>query len=249
MFNVQLFNGGGGSGSAAIPPSVSAYKLVHDAYRELGVSRAGQAVSPEMLDDGFQRLNEMVDSWNTERLFIWAIRQDIYELTAGVSTYILGDLEESGIRPTIQGVSMLPAGQTQQHQLRILTLDEFRSGQYGWYSDNAFPHANVWFPPAQAGQQLIIYSWQRLSGFESLDAQYSFPPGYAQALKWSLAAQLAPSARIYAKIPDVMYKHIETEMTRSKFVIKRLNAPELLMTVDSALGCGCGYDITIDGYR
>lgn len=251
MFNSLVWNGGAGAnGAFTVPRPVSAGSLTYDAYRALGVLRSGQTASPEMLEDGFTHLNDLIDSWNTERLIIYSIRRDVYALPAGATSFVLGPQEESGTRPKIEGISMLPSGQTQEHGLRLLTLDEYRSGHYGWYSDNAYPDAlATFFPPAQAGQQLVIYSWQRLSGFADQETLYSFPPGYVQAMRWNLAVQLAPAARIYAKIPDVLYDGITENATQSKFVIKRLNAPELLMRCDPGLTCGGNWDITTGEYR
>src|SRR5262245_8919841 len=88
LWNSSMWNAGSGSYAAMRP--LTARRLIYDAYRALGVLRPGQGTSPEGQDDAFGILNDMIDSWNTERLMIPAMRRDLYPLTAGVSCYTLG---------------------------------------------------------------------------------------------------------------------------------------------------------------
>jgi hypothetical protein len=229
--------------------SITTKKLIYDAYRTLGVLRTGQTTSDDQIDDALRALNDLVDSWNIESLMIYSIEGTTYLLVAGLSTYTLGPGGTLGNqRPQrIDGAGLFYPNSTVQVPIPVLTLDRYRANQYGVYVDDAFPVANVYLNPApQSGERLVLYDWVKLTGFADLDAAYDFPPGYAQCLRWNLAVQLAPMARIHAKIPDVLYDRIEAEAIKSKAAVKSFNSslpPELSADDGGALRCGCNFNI------
>jgi len=235
LWNQSLWNGGSSGGGIG---SVTARRLIYDAYRALGVLRPGQQTSPEGHEDAFGLLNDMVDSWNTESLMIPALQRGVYPLTAGVSSYTLGPGGTlSGDRP-------------QRVMSAALVL---RSGwldcgcNCGIHIDNAYPNANVRINPAPSdGQSLALQSWQTLSGFADLDSQYGFPPGYVLALRWGLALQLAPAALIMMKVPNNLLQVIEQRAIDSKAAVKSFNSSPI-PEMNSGFG-GCGYDICSDSY-
>src|SRR4030095_5695647 len=64
--------------------------LISDAYRSLLVTRPGQSTSDDAIDEAFRALNDLVDSWQIERLMIYNVERAVYPLAAGVASYTLG---------------------------------------------------------------------------------------------------------------------------------------------------------------
>lgn len=237
QFNTAQWNGTGPTGS------LSATAIIYDAYRRLGVLRAGQSTSPEAMDDALSSLNDLVDSWNTERLTIYAITRNLYDLTAGEQTYTLGDLEvDGGKRPQrLEAVRIVYSGSTVETPLEILTLEQWGGGRRGVYFDTAFPVGQLHLSPAPAsGDRLALYYWSLFGAFQDLETTYDFPPGYALALKTNLALLLAPMARIHTKVDQPLYELIERQAAESLAKIKALNIQPILIGVDPAL-IGRGY--------
>jgi hypothetical protein len=244
-----MWNGNGAGGTRALTAS----RLIYDAYRALLVLRPGQMTSPEAMDDAFGLLNDMVESWNLERLMIYALRLDVYgPLTGGAGCYSLGPSGGlGGDRPQkIVGATMVL--DAHRMPIPILSPQEFQAQRAGLYSDNAYPNATIYINPApQGGESLALSTWQAFGGFAGLDIEYGFPPGYALAMRWNLALQLAPMASIQKKIPDILYANIERQAIESKAWIKSFNAappPTMDASDGGALACGCGagYSITSD---
>jgi hypothetical protein len=252
LWNQALWNSSNRSGLVA--GSLTPRRQIYDAYRTLGVLLPGQQTSPEGHEDAFGLLNDMVDSWNTESLMIPALQRSVYCLTAGVGSYTLGPGGTlSGERPQRVVSAALVAcdcgcgcadGNCRQLTLRSTWHD--CSPRCGIAIDNAYPNVNVRIHPApSAGQSLALQSWQTLSGFADLDSQYGFPPGYALALRWGLAFELAPLALIMMKIPQNLLQVIEQRAVDSKAKVKSFNSappPELETTA------GGHYDFCSDSY-
>jgi hypothetical protein len=253
LWNQSLWNGGSSSG---VISGVTAQRLIYDAYRALGVLRPGQGTSPEGHEDAFGLLNDMVDSWNTESLMIPSLRRDVYPLTAGVGSYTLGPGGTlAGDRPQKAGSAALVTcgcgcgcSGGGCSQLNLLSGWSDCSCNSGIYIDNAYPDVHVHISPAPlAGQSLALQSWQTLTGFADLTTTYGFPPGYALALRWNLALQLAPAALIMMKIPQNLLQVIEQRAVESKAAVKSFHSsPPPVMRMPAGLECCGGYDIYTD---
>jgi hypothetical protein len=55
-----------------------------------GILAAGETPPADDINDVFDAFNVMVDSWSTERLFIYALQENVFPLTAGQAAYTIG---------------------------------------------------------------------------------------------------------------------------------------------------------------
>lgn len=260
LWNSSLWNGAGGSsGNGGMRP-VTAGRLIYDAYRALGVLRPGQLTSPEGMDDALGVLNDVVDSWNTESLMIPSLRRDVYALTAGVGSYTIGPGGTlAGERPQKAVTAALVScdcgcgcGGGGCTNLKLNGPWHNCSCTPGISIDSAYPDANVRIDPAPyAGQALALQSWNTLTTFADLDTPYGFAPGYALALRWCLAQNLAPLALIMQKIPQTLLQSIEQRAVEAKAAVKSFHSsppPVLDATGDGMFRCcGSSYNVYTDG--
>jgi hypothetical protein len=253
LWNSAVWNGGSVSVGGTRP--LTAGRLIYDAYRALGVLRPGQLTSPEGMDDAFGVLNDMIDSWNTESLMVPAMRRDVYPLTAGVGSYTLGPGGTlAGERPQrVVSAALVSCGcgcgcSAGCTSLTLLSSYTDCGCGSGVYIDNAYPDVHIRINPApQQDQGLALQSWQTLAGFADLKTTYGFAPGYALAMRWNLALQLAPLALIMQKIPQNLLQVIEQRAIESKAAVKSFHS-SLPPVLETDLGCGGGYDICSDSY-
>jgi hypothetical protein len=225
----------GGGSAATEGATVTASQLIYRAMRDLGVLRAGQGGSPDAIADGLATLNDLLDSWNTERLVVHHIARDVYDLTAGESTYYLGD-GGGALRPVrIEHAGYTLAGSTVETPIDVLTVQQWAEGRAGVYNDAAAPVATLYVRPTPTGaDQLALYTWSALAAFD-LDTPVSLAPGYSIALRFALAATLAPSFAISAKIPYPLIESIEQKARTFKAAIKSANITPIYSRPDSAL--------------
>jgi hypothetical protein len=230
---------GGIQGGSAGPASVNARGLIYQAYRMLGVLRWGQGASADAMSDGLTELNQMLSSWNNERLLIFDIERVLFDLTAGVQSYVIGD---DGARPAakLDGAGRMFNGDDKTEQpIDVLADDPRNTGRYGVYMDGGFPTANLYVHPIPAdGQQLVLYLRRRLDQFGDLDTGYVLPDGYAAALASGLAERLMPSALLHLKLSAPAADAISLRARLDKAVIKRANLAAGHLPGDPAVSGG-----------
>jgi hypothetical protein len=79
----------------------------------------------------------------------------------------------------------------------------------------------------ESGLQVALYPWQPLAQFADLTTTVSFPPGYAEALRFNLAVRLAPE---YGRPTP---PEVAAIARTSKAKIKIPNIEPLRLTIDN----------------
>ncbi len=68
----------------------STQDIIKRALRLIGVLASGEVLLADQLKDGLEALNDMCDSWNTEKLVIWVATRNTFTLTAGINPHEIG---------------------------------------------------------------------------------------------------------------------------------------------------------------
>lgn len=208
--------------------------LIYRALRSLGVLRAGQTANTDTLNDGLVALNDLIDAWNADSLTVPHVQRAVYDLVAGQADYTIG---AGGDFDTDRPSSVYAAGiiDTDGNETPIRVTDEVQIAGIRLYTDRAFPVTNLNLSPAPAaGQQLALYTWAPLTAFADLDTNYSFPQGYALALRFCLADVLAPEVQAITKIPNPLLAEVAMKAREYKATIEAQNSVTPVMTCDDA---------------
>jgi hypothetical protein len=187
--------------------------------RLVGALRSGLNLTADELTDCQMVLNSMLDALSIERTQIPAVSiittnmaQVPLSLVGGQQSYKLGNVlgTEDFLLPRpsrVERVSILySASQSTPVELPMEMLnDQQWQGVANKSSTSLLPQQcfvdesnavfpdmvlNFWPVPTQANP-VILYLWQLLQQFSSLTAQFLFPPGYAEMLRYQLALRLA----------------------------------------------------------
>jgi hypothetical protein len=224
---------------------MKANDLIASSLRLIGVLASGETPSAAEAADGLMILNDMVDLWQTERLMIFTTGRQVFHLTAGVQAYTMGlpggtfavprptRIEAAGI------INLANPAQPLELPMEMLTLDQWAAIPVKniasalplkVYDDGGFPLRvlSYWCIPNLA-VDTALYTWSALSQFADLVTDYPFPPGYAKALRYNLAVDLAPE---YGRsvTPEVAIQAVA-----SQAIIKSLNTPVADLRCDPAL--------------
>lgn len=212
--------------------------LIYQAMRDLGVLRAGQTAAAETIADGLATLNQIVASWNTERLAVGSVARDVYDLTSGESTYYLGDVGGDSTRPTrIERAGYILAGGIDDDEtpVDVLTTAQWAEGRNGVHNDAAAPVATFYLRPAPAGEdQIVLYTWTQLAAF-NLATAVTLAPGYEIALRFALAQALAPMMLSHSKLSAPLLSRIDEQARKTKATIKSANITPRYLRCDNAL--------------
>lgn len=187
--------------------------LIKGSLRLIGAIATGETPSADELNDGLSTLNDMIDSWSTESLFIPIRTRESFALVPGQSTYTMGP---TGNFNTTRPIEILRAGLEDttngtpvERSVRLLNIDQWaqitiKSNQStlptSLYPEYPFPLATltVW-PVPSAARNLIVYSLKPLASYTSVNDALSLAPGYKRALRYNLAIEMAPE---YGKQPN-----------------------------------------------
>ena len=202
------------------PLALSATDFIKSALRLVGALRSGLNLTAGELTDCQLVLNSMLDSLSIERTQIPAVAI-VSTNTAQVPLSLVANQQSLQARQCarhgrfsaaaadarLERVSiMYSASQQTPVELPMEMLDTVK-----WQgitnkstpsllpqvcfvdaSEAVFPDMVLYFWPIPTqANPVILYLWQLLQQFTSLTAQFLFPPGYAEMLRFQLAVRLA----------------------------------------------------------
>lgn len=183
---------------------VSALSIIDRAYSLLGHKAAGEPLSAEDADYGLSALNSLIDSWNTQRLFIITVEEVVANVSSISATIGPGQAfdtprpvdVENGAFSRLNGIdySIEWIDRVTYERLSLKTVSS-SFPQYAYY-DQDVPVGHVYFYPVPSAAVEVHLPLQvPLSGFDNLSSIISLMPGYDRALVYSLAEELAPGIR------------------------------------------------------
>ncbi len=211
--------------------TVTARATIQGALKLIGVLDPAETMTPEDSDDGLLFLNNMVDAWNTERLNIYAI-DNIVASFSGASATIGPSMTFNTPRPiriesgyyTIGGVD---------YQLDIvddsiynsISIKTIATGypEILYYTGDAPTGQVIVYPITTTSTQYTLQVMSQLVAFADLDTAYNLPPGYAKALMYALAIELAPLYKMEASATVVrVFMVTKRALKRANVVVPTL---------------------------
>lgn len=221
----------------------TALDLISSALRLIGVLADGEQPTAVMGEISLSVLNDMIDAWNAERQAIFTTSSNDFPFVLGKQSYTLGTGGDFNIpRPAridaMSAILLVPdpsnpvevpidmySIQDWQTQVPVKVVDG--SFPQICYDDGGFPlrTLNFWPIPTEQQNSVRIYGWQALAA-QTLFSDVSFPPGYAEGLRYNLAVRLSAEFAVTAT-PIV----VELAL-RGLARIKTMNAPDMELRSD-----------------
>jgi hypothetical protein len=222
--------------------TVAVQDLISASLRLINVLGVGDSLDADTANNCLYALNDMLDGWNLESLMIYTITSSTWNLVAGKQTYQMGPTAVAPDFPAPRPVKIQAAGiliNGMEFPLDLLGDDEWEATALkslvssiptALYNQGSYPNTalSLW-PLPGAPYQLVLYTWQNIPAFATVNDQVSFPPGYAEALRYNLAVRLA------IEFQRPLSPAIADLATSSKAKIKRNNEQPPLMSCDPAI--------------
>lgn len=182
----------------------TALQIIDRAYSLLGYKAAGEVLSSDDANYGLEALNAMLDGWQTQSMYIvskGAVVATVSGVSATVGPGMIFDTPrpvriEDGSFTRLNGVDY-EVKEIDRETYASISLKTVSSTfpQYIYYDGN-MPTANLFFYPAPvAGVEFHLAVQTQLTAFANLATDYTLAPGYAKALQYSLAEELAPGIK------------------------------------------------------
>lgn len=216
----------------------SASDLINGSLRLLGVLAEGEVPSAEASQDAIAAFNQMLDSWNTERLSVYSTTTDTYSWTAGQASRTIGptgdfvkaerpiqiDPSTYFIGPNNLSFTPTLVNQDQYNAIALKTVTSTYP-QVLWVNDSYPDITLTVYPVPSSTTSWHIVSVTQLSQISSLGDDILLPPGYLRAFRYNLACELAPE---WGVEPSPSVQRIAMVSKRN---LKRINNPGDLMAL------------------
>ena len=219
----------------------TAGEQINRALRLLGVLAEGETSSASVSQDSLMAMNQMIDSWNTERLAVFSTEDQIFTWPASLISRTLGPTGDFvGNRPILlddatyfkapngvsYGIKMI--NQQQYNGIAVKTVTSTYP-QVMWVN-MTFPNIEIYlYPRPTQNLEFHFVSVQKLTEVTDLSTVLYYPPGYLRAFTYNLAMEIAPE---FGVEPSQQVQRIA--MT-SKRDLKRINNPDDVMALPYAL--------------
>lgn len=227
---------------------MKAIDLIASAMRLIGATASGETPSSAEATDALFVANQMLDSWTADRLAVFTVQIVTYPLVPLKQVYTIGPGGNfNQLRParidSASIVSLTNPAQPLEKEISVYTDADWQSIPVkniqstlpqGVYPDYANPLMNLsYWPIPTVAVNTILYMWTALTAFPDLFTDVSFPPGYAEALRYNLAL------RLIAEMPGD-YNPLMTQVTGELAVsslarIRSINMPTIEARIDDAL--------------
>jgi hypothetical protein len=220
----------------------TAGEQINRALRLLGVLAEGETPSAAMSQDALMAMNQMIDSWNTERLSTFVTQDQIFTWPAGLVSRDLGPSGDFiGNRPVLLddatyfrdpgtnvsfGVKFI--NQQQYNGIAVKTVSSTYP-QVLW-ANMGFPNVTLTvYPRPTRDLEWHFVSVQELDKPADLTTVMYYPPGYLRAFTYCLAMEIAPE---FGVEPSPQVQRVAMVSKRD---LKRINNPDDVMSMPYAI--------------
>jgi hypothetical protein len=216
--------------------------LINRALRLLGVLAEGETPSASTSQDSLIAVQQMIESWNTERLSVFSTQDQIFTWPAGQITRTLGPSGDFiGNRPVLfdDATYYRDAGTNVSFGIKFINQQQYDgiavktvTSTYPQviFVNMTYPDATMTvYPKPTRDLEWHFISVQELSNPAVLTTDLTFPPGYLRAFVYNLAMEIAPE---FGVEPSPQVTRIAMTSKRN---LKRINNPDDIMSMPYSL--------------
>jgi hypothetical protein len=212
--------------------------IINGSLRLIGQLAEGETPSSETSQDALNALNQMIDSWNTERLAVFATIDQVETWPPGQRYRTFGPTGDIvGTRPVLiddatyfrdpaSGISygLKLINQQQYNGIAVKTVTSTYP-QVLWVN-MTYPDIEMYvYPVPTKVLEFHIVSVQELTQPATLATDLAFPPGYLRCFRYNLACEMAPEFGVEPS------RQVQRIAMTSKRNLKRINNPDDIMAL------------------
>jgi hypothetical protein len=212
--------------------------LIDGSLRLLGVLAEGETPSSETSQDALFAMNQMIQSWNTERLAVFSTQDQVVTWPSGQRSRTFGPTgdivanrpvaidDSTYFRDPANGISygLKLINQQQYNGIAVKTVTSTYP-QVMWVN-MTFPDVEMYvYPVPTKVLEFHIVSVEELTQPAHLATDLAFPPGYLRCFRYNLACELAPE---FGTEPS---RQVQRIAMTSKRNLKRINNPDDIMAL------------------
>jgi len=215
---------------------------INGALRLIGQLAEAETPSAATSQDALAALNQMIDSWNTERLAVFSTQDQVFDWPPNVLSRTLGPSGDFvGNRPILLDDStyFIDTASGISYGIKIINQQQY-DGIAVKTVTSTYPQV-IWVNMSYPNIEMYVYpkptkvlEWHFISVEELtkpalLSTTLAFPPGYLRAFKYNLACEIAAE---FGVEPSPQVQRIAMTSKRN---LKRINNPDDVMSIPYAI--------------
>jgi hypothetical protein len=216
----------------------SAGDLINGSLRLLGVLAEGETPSSETSQDALVAMNQMIQSWNTERLAVFSTQDQVVTWPPSTISRTFGPTgdivanrpvaidDSTYFRDPFNGISygLKLINQQQYNGIAVKTVTSTYP-QVLWVN-MTYPDIEMYvYPVPTKVLEFHVVSVDELTQPANLATDLAFPPGYLRCFRYNLACELAPEFGVEPS------RQVQRIAMTSKRNLKRINNPDDIMAL------------------
>ena len=215
---------------------------INGALRLIGQLAEAETPSAATSQDALAALNQMIDSWNTERLAVFSTQDQVFNWPPNVLSRTLGPSGDFvGNRPILldDATYFIDTASGISYGIKIINQQQY-DGIAVKTVTSTYPQV-IWVNMSYPNIEMYVYpkptkvlEWHFISVEEItqpalLSTTLAFPPGYLRAFKYNLACEIAAE---FGVEPSPQVQRIAMTSKRN---LKRINNPDDVMSIPYAI--------------
>ena len=185
----------------------TAQTLIDRAMRLIGAVESGESPTPTESADCLTALNAMIESWQTERLIVYAYVDTPFTLVSGDSSYTVGPTGNFALTPRpsklencfVRASNIDYPIEVVDQERWFAIPDKTTSSDiptFAYYEPTlATGNLQLW-PVPNTAHSLHIVTWSPISSFAALSTTVALPQGYERVLAYNLAVEISPEFQL-----------------------------------------------------
>jgi len=204
-------------------------ELISQAFRDLNAISETEDLTASQASYGLQKLNQIIDSWNSQEILSYFKSQNTFNLVDGQQSYTIGSGGDFDMtRPVKINTAFVTDGDVDfplvelnyQEWSEIYSKNDESDIPYGFYYQPDFPLGKIYlyYTPGDSTNTITLFTENQLTSYTSLATVLSLPQGYERSLVYNLEAELLPRHGTEADKPYILKL-----ASNSKEELQRLN--------------------------
>lgn len=219
---------------------MTALEMIKASLRLIGAVSSDETLEASIADNAKQVFNMMLDQWANEALLVYARTDASYNLQIGVASYTIGSGGVfNGARPVQIDAAFVRDGTTDL-PLQIIGPNEYfeiaskaSSSTYPThlYYKSDYPLGTIYvYPVPSEVNALHLIHRVAFTKMEEYTDTIDLPPGYEMAIRYNLAAELAPEFGV--SVSSIIFDRAAS----TKATLKATNAIDNIMRCKDMIG-------------
>jgi hypothetical protein len=219
-----------------VPSPIAAIDLITNAMRKMGVLAVGEVPSANEATVGLTALNDVIETWNLERLSLVGSLPASVVTVAGQNTYSIGPggnwnvdrpVMLSGVYCTVNGVDFPVGSWTLGEYLSepVKSQQQQIIERFVYINDEPLGQVILWPTPMTVIPITLNYD-QSITSVPTIATTLTLAPGYARALTYAVGVELQA---------EYGGQDLSAYARSTKAAIKRANRQPQISGFDSAL--------------